>query len=135
MLQNEQARVYFNEKGLSYKDITAEKLDLLETLLVSELAAYRNSGDKHAAEMALQLRKPLKKDRKILKRTGLHYANFRVSGSYFQNREAISFNRDGFIGFGGEFSTANVQPMLKAFIKWCKEIAPENTEIRTEVRT
>lgn len=95
----------------------------LQEILSNELEIYRTSGSKHAEEMGLKLRKPLKKKIKILKRNGLQFAYLRVDGSYFHDREAISFNRDGFIGFGGEFSSVNTQPMLKAFCKWCDEIA------------
>lgn len=123
MIKNDDARAYFVEKGLTYAHITQEKLNSLQKLLAAELTAYRNSGNEHAEQMGMYLRKPLKKHTKILKRTGLQYAKFRVDGSYFHNREAITFNRDGFIGFGGEFSSVNTQPMLKAFCKWCDEIA------------
>lgn len=123
MIKNEEARDYFKQKNLSYLQIDQGKLDILQELLAEELAVYRNSGDEHAQQMRMKLRKPLKKHTKILKRTGLIYAAFKVDGSYFENREAISFNRDGFIGFGGEFSSVNVQPMLKAFFKWCDKIA------------
>lgn len=130
-MTNDEARTYFVEKGLSYDDVTEANLDSLERLLILTLAEYRTSGDEHAEQMGMYLRKRLKKHTKILKRTGLQYAMFRVNGSYFENREAITFNRDGFIGFGGEFSSVNVQPMLKAFCSWCDEIskAKQNQEI------
>ena len=122
-MTNDEARAYFVSKGLTYSSITENMFTRLQELLSNELEIYRTSGGKHAEEMNLKLRKPLKKQIKILKRTGLQFAYLRVDGSYFHNREAISFNRDGFIGFGGEFSSANTQPMLMAFCKWCDEIA------------
>jgi hypothetical protein len=130
-LTNNEARAYFVEKGLSYDDVTEENLDLLERLLILSLAEYRTSGDEHAEQMGMYLQKRLKKHTKILKGTGMQYAMFRVKGSYFKNREAITFNRDGFIGFGGEFSSANVQPMLRAFCSWCNEISrvKQNQEV------
>lgn len=123
MIKNDDAREYFIEKELSYSQITENDLGKLQTLFKEELELYRNSGNQHAIEMGLKFRKPLKKNIKVLKRTGLQYAYFRVDGSYFHNREAISFNKDGFIGFGGEFSSVNTQPMLKAFMRWCDEIS------------
>ena len=42
-----------------------------------------------------------------------------VSAHYFANRECISFNRDGFIGFAGWADQGNVNPILRAFLKWC----------------
>lgn len=37
---------------------------------------------------------------------------------YFNKREAISFNRDGWIGFAGWASDTNVKPFLQAFYEW-----------------
>lgn len=122
-MTNDEARAYFVSKGLSYSKITENMIARLQELLTIELEKYLVYGGKHAKEMGLTLRKPLKKQIKILKRTGLQFAYLRVDGSYFHNREAISFNKDGFIGFGGKFSSVNIQPMLKAFCKWCDEIS------------
>ena len=52
----------------------------------------------------------------------LRYAKIQVNGSYFKRREAVTFNETGFIGFGGELDNRTVQPILKAFLKWCDEI-------------
>lgn len=41
-----------------------------------------------------------------------------VDGEYFKDREAISFNRDGWIGFCGWADFHNSQPFLRAFIEW-----------------
>lgn len=122
-MTNDEARTYFVEKGLSYDDVTEVNLQLLERLLMLELANYRLSGGKHAEEMGMYLHKRLKKHTKISKKSGLQYSMFKLKGSYFENREAITFNRDGFIGFGGELSSANVQPILNAFCSWCDEIS------------
>ncbi len=40
-----------------------------------------------------------------------------VNSHYFEGREAISFNRD-FVGFAGWADDTNVQPFVKAFIKF-----------------
>ena len=122
-MTNDEARAYFVSKGLTYPQITENMIARLQEFLSIELEIYRTSGGKHAEGMGMKLRRPLKKKIKILKRNGLQFAYLRVDGSYFHDREAISFNRDGFIGFGGEFSSVNVQPMLKAFCNWCDEIA------------
>lgn len=55
-------------------------------------------------------------------------AFLRVDGSYFEDREAISFNGDGFIGFCGWASSKNERPFLDAFEEWCAWLA------RTHVR-
>jgi len=40
-----------------------------------------------------------------------------VSGTYYIDRECISFNKDGFIGFAGWASSENTAPILEAFIE------------------
>lgn len=111
------ARLYFENAELTYADITAEDINLLVELLSEELEAYRTTGGEHAKNMAMTVRKPLVKDVKILK-TGLKHAYIKVDGSYFEKREGISFNKDGFIGFAGSFDGSNTTPYLTAFMRW-----------------
>lgn len=46
----------------------------------------------------------------------------KCSGSYFEKREAISFNMDGFIGFAGWADDNNVRPILDAVGEWVEWI-------------
>jgi hypothetical protein len=47
----------------------------------------------------------------------------RVSGSYFKDREAFSFNfKDSFIGFCGEMSGCNRTPFITGFVNWVDEL-------------
>lgn len=46
-----------------------------------------------------------------------------VNSHYFTQRECISFNRDGFIGFAGWADQGNTNPILRAFLKWCDMVA------------
>jgi len=39
---------------------------------------------------------------------------------YFESREAISFNRDGFIGMAGWASSNNIEPIRDAVIEWAE---------------
>ena len=43
----------------------------------------------------------------------------RCRADYFSDREAVTFNPDGFIGFAGWASAENVAPILDAFHEWC----------------
>ena len=52
---------------------------------------------------------------------GIESAFIRCNGTYFKDREAISFNGDGFIGFAGWADSKNVQPFYKAFQRWMNE--------------
>lgn len=52
---------------------------------------------------------------------GIYEAYLRVDGRYWQGREAVSFNADGFIGIAGWADDQNVQPFLRALMRWLKE--------------
>jgi hypothetical protein len=118
-MSRDEAREYFKKLGLSYTDITEEDITSLFHLLKDEFSLYKKTGGEHAESMDLKARKPLVKHVKVYKRTGLKYAYLKVKGSYFDSREAISLNENGFIGFGGELDDKNVQPILRAFCRWC----------------
>ena len=51
-----------------------------------------------------------------------------LNSHYFTQREAISFNTAGFIGFAGWADQGNTNPLLRAFLKWCDMIAPGGEE-------
>lgn len=46
-----------------------------------------------------------------------------VNSHYFERRECISFNADGWIGFAGWADQGNTNPILRAFIEWCDALA------------
>jgi hypothetical protein len=45
----------------------------------------------------------------------------RCKAFYFKDREAITFNEEGFVGFAGWADDGNVQPILRACVKWVEE--------------
>lgn len=113
-----EARKHFKELGLSYGNINPIDIRKLANMLEAELIEYLKNGGFHAKQMNMQVGKQLKKDINF-KDGKLIGASIKIDGSYFKNREGITFNETGFIGFGGEFSDVNVEPILKAFCKWC----------------
>lgn len=56
------------------------------------------------------------------------FAELRCRADYFDNREAISFNTDGFIGFAGWADDTNVKPILEGFKRWVGELAAAPTQ-------
>lgn len=48
----------------------------------------------------------------------LRAAFVRVDGPYFEDREAISFNANGFVGIAGWADSKNRVPFLRAFETW-----------------
>ena len=45
-------------------------------------------------------------------------SGIRCKSYYFKDREAITFDSDGFVGFAGWADDGNVQPILRATLKW-----------------
>lgn len=45
-------------------------------------------------------------------------AELRCVSHYFQDREAVTFNAGGFVGFAGWADEYNVQPILRGFVAW-----------------
>ena len=48
-------------------------------------------------------------------------AYVRVDGPYFEDREGISLEPGGFIGFAGWADSRNERPFLVAFARWLDE--------------
>lgn len=46
----------------------------------------------------------------------------RVKSDYFENREGVTFNDNGFVGFCGWADDGNAAPVFWAVVDWVKEI-------------
>lgn len=114
-ITREQARAYFEVCGLSYKHIHRYDIHLLMALLGKEFHDTRDKPD------SSDYVHPKMSDKFKYKRFDgrLMYAHLYMNGAYFKKRQCISFEPTGFIGFAGWASDGNVQPVLRAFIKWC----------------
>lgn len=109
MTRNE-TRTLFADEKLNYKVLTAKNMQRLRTVINQKM---KDSGLFKGTYRCRQ--------RPVL-RNG--YAEIRCKSFYFDNREAITFNSDGFIGFAGWADDTNVQPILAGFKDWIKELAP-----------
>lgn len=75
---------------------------------------------------------------KHLKRSGIYNGTAKLCRSkkdvrflemktdQWESREAVSFNRDGFIGIAGWADNNNVQPLLSALLEWEKTLGWRN---------
>lgn len=117
-MTRDDARAYFAGKGLRYTEdesvlipypIHRDDIQKLWDLCDEKLRA--GGGD-----MEMRMRPKWKA---TSNRNGsIKEAYLRVDGPYFSGREAISFNRDGWIGFAGWASDKNVRPFIDAFVEW-----------------
>jgi hypothetical protein len=107
--------------GISFKEIE-ENIDLLCDLL-----------NKHIAEFNIEMRGKKKKywvstnELKIRKSNPFTYLEITGKGTYFEDREIITFCDSGFIGFCGEADNENEIPVLTAFVEWLELVKMEKS--------
>lgn len=115
----EEARQYFRGKGLSYDDITEGDILYLLMLLNREIKKSNKVGETSVSTMHMSSKIDMKK-----RTNGTIIKCFLyINSHYFTRREAISFNEDGFVGFAGWADKGNTNPLLRAFLRWCDDLA------------
>lgn len=121
---NDEARQYFADKGLTYDDITEGDILILSMMLEKEIKKSNKAGETSVSTITLSKKIDMKR-----KTNGHIICCFLyVNSHYFERREAISFNRDGFIGFAGWADQGNTNPILRAFLKWCDYLSDAEEE-------
>ena len=97
---------------------------MLLALLAEELEKFseevKDPNTHGIASMRISDRNGLKRYLPIFNKKDngeLETAYIFVDSHYFNGREAISFNRD-FVGFAGWADDTNIQPFVKAFIRF-----------------
>lgn len=108
------ARNYFKECNLTYDDIGMNEIYKLIQILNRYIA--------QADSCMLMMNEPKLKGRYrniILKDGKIKFAELRVKGTYFNDREAITFYEDGWIGISGWADGYNLTPFVMGFKEWC----------------
>lgn len=111
-MRSDEARKYFKDCGLKYSSVKGLAAHRLVSLIREELSTNK-------ACMKMIANDVKESDFFFDKNGELIKLYFFVRSDYFNGREAISFNLDGFIGFAGWASSINQEPFITAFIKWC----------------
>lgn len=104
-MNNDELRVKISDAGITTENVIGEHLKILHSRLSEALEA----SDCFRGTFKMD---PLK-DREYMT----------CSSDYFQKREAVSFNSDGFIGFAGWSSSKNLIPIQAGVIDWLAEIS------------
>lgn len=113
---NNFARKAFSDSGLTYNDIY-DRLYVLTEEITKQLSDFD--------DMRMFLSR--KTDARFIKGTrNIECLFLFVSGPYFKNRECISFNADGFVGFAGWASTENAAPIVNGFLAAIGRIKAES---------
>ena len=126
-MTREEAREYFAKHGLSYKDINPSRLRMLFSILNEAFSKEEQTAIKEGVTPYWVRANDDKTFKAKFGDDGLICAYITGKGGYFNAREAISFDPDGFIGFCGEASAANAAPVLETFVKWC-DYVKEDTQ-------
>lgn len=115
MSERQIAREYFKKSNLTYDDIDMNDIYKLIQILNVKIT--------EANSCMLMINEPKLRGRntnvKLNKNGKLVFAEIRVKGTYFADREAITFNEDGFIGFCGWADGYNLIPFIIGFKEWC----------------
>jgi hypothetical protein len=112
-LTRDAAREGFASAGLSYADLNLVALRRLRVLINREMIGSGLIKSSYRCYRGVVLQNA---------GTDRFFAGIRCSAFYFDRREAVSFNTDGFIGFAGWSDDTNVQPILQGFLVWVGEM-------------
>jgi hypothetical protein len=102
-MNNDDVRALLETVGITSNNVTVRQLQGLHEILSAHLEASSCFRGTYRME-------PLKRGEDMKFMT--------CKADYFDGREAVSFNRDGFIGFAGWASSENVAPILSAVCEW-----------------
>ena len=121
---NDEAREYFKNKGLTYDNIEDSDIAALLILLKTEYRISNKNGETSVSTERVSEKVVIKH-----KTNGkLESCFIYVNSHYFTRRECISFNRGGFIGFAGWADDGNLNPIRRAFLKWCDMLTAETRD-------
>jgi len=122
--ERDNARNIFSEAGLTYKHATRANLQKLRNLINAEMV----KGGYIRGSLKCKQRPFLQDDNGVL------YAGIRCKAYYFTDREVVSFNPKGFIGFAGWASDTNIKPILEGFIQWVSELKQSDNKCVNRTR-
>lgn len=115
MNKRDLAREHFKKCNLSYSDIGIKE--------INKLVEYLNKHIQDYGSCMIKINDPILKgnNKNIIfdSNNKIKFAELRVKGTYFDDREAITFNDDGWIGMCGWADSHNITPFVMGFIEWC----------------
>ena len=122
-MNREEARQYFKDLGLTYDYITLDDLHLLKWILNRNFANIQVQTMKDNVHYVYWHRvNDAKYYKGIYDNNTLIKAQLTGKGGYFDAREVITFNPNGYIGFCGEADKKNTIPVIESFIEWCNHL-------------
>lgn len=113
------ARKAFADSGLSYSDLTRVDLDHLRNVLGKHLKSAKTIKG-YAMNRGIRM---------VNWPNG--WAALTCKSSYFESREAVTFNPEGFVGFAGWADDTNVAPILAGFNEWRADVVMARSVARS----
>lgn len=111
-MTRDEARKLWQDSGLTYAVLSWPNIERLEEILDFELTP---SGLMRGTYR-------LDKRRTKMYKPPNFAVEIRCKAHYFENREAVTFNINGFVGFAGWADDINIQPILSGFSRWVNEM-------------
>jgi hypothetical protein len=113
-MSRQDARDAWEKAGFNYLYLTIGRLQMLRDLINEEMKSSNlipsSLGGKGTFRMNSSIKSNIGFD-------GIQ-AELTCKSRHFEKREAVTFNGNGFIGFGGWADEQNIQPILSGFLKW-----------------
>jgi len=115
-MTRDEARAAFKDAGITYKALTPETLDNLRRYIDERMKESGLAGGTYRMS---------EQGTRLVKAGDGAWAVLRCQSKYFKDREAVTFNPDGFVGFAGWADETHVQPVLEGFTAWIAAMQPE----------
>lgn len=108
------ARTAFADAKLTYADITAGDICVLVMMLNKHIkkAVKEHAMSTDSMHMSDKIKAKYRSNGTIIS------CYLYINAHYFTQRECISFNEEGFIGFCGWADDRNTAPIVNAFLEW-----------------
>lgn len=111
---------------VDYFELSGADLKRLREYLEEEIAKATEAGETTTSSMKLCSKVQVNYNDDLT----LRNAFYRVDSHYFEDREAISLNADGFIGMCGWADSKNETPFRRALERWLETVADRLPVVR-----
>jgi hypothetical protein len=122
-MTRDETRALFAGAGLTYAALTQDSVQRLR----AHINRRMQSSDLMKGTFRCKQRGSVRK-----KDGNTHYVQIRCRSYYFEDREAVTFNPDGFIGFGGCSSAGRRRPQTEGST-FCKRILRTHERRRFDI--
>jgi hypothetical protein len=117
-MTRDQLREHFKKNNLRCANLSDDQLERLRSMVDEQAQASGLYDGSYRADQNTRIRKPKTKAS----------AHIHCTSDAFNQREAVSFHPDGFIGFAGWADEESYRPIAKAFLAWVDEIVSEQAK-------